>query len=576
MTHLVAGIDIGNTTTEIVVSRIGPSSASILWSGRVPTAGAKGSHRSLVAAASLVTRAAAECGRRPDLLAVAPLVSVHTATVMVPPAPLRAVVRERRRSSAGTPAGSGASLGRHRSLASLLANADDPDATQPIVVSLPDPHDFDEAAHHVRRLLAVGWPIVALLSSDDDAVLLHHRIDADLPVVDEVDLVGLREGQLVAVEVMAAHSVARRWGDPVAVAHALGIGSDLLSALAAQLRELADAPASALTLAPEVTAVPELVAVDHGTPWVEVETLGGRHRLSVHDAARLSARDPDLTVRRLWLGSELREVADATVVSMRAIDDGAWLRRGIVEATATVVANLTAEPATNPQDRLARLTSIPTVCLASEAQAATLGVGSTPGVPEGAAVCDIGGGTVDCVHAGRTVIRAGAGELVTRVTAAALGIPRGLAEHVKRRPAVRVEGVHLAHGEDGRRTFLPEPAQPAAAGSLCVASASELLPFSTTLAPEEWRSLRLAIKRSTVGASVSRALRALDTTPQVLVLAGGGAMDDELVRTVSEELLGQGTVVARADVAGRFGPRYAVATGLTELAARHIHGGVSS
>ena len=53
-----------------------------------------------------------------------------------------------------------------------------------------------------------------------------------------------------------------------------------------------------------------------------------------------------------------------------------------------------------------------------------------------------------------TVVAAGAGETITVAVARVLGIPRALAEQVKRSPAVRVESPHIAHEEDGRRVFL--------------------------------------------------------------------------------------------------------------------------
>jgi hypothetical protein len=51
----------------------------------------------------------------------------------------------------------------------------------------------------------------------------------------------------------------------------------------------------------------------------------------------------------------------------------------------------------------------------------------------------------------------------------------------------------------------------------------------------------------------------------VLVLAGGGALDDELMRSVSEALRSVPVVVGRANVLGVHGPRFAVAAGLVEM-----------
>ncbi|WP_305366956.1 diol dehydratase reactivase ATPase-like domain-containing protein, partial [Mycolicibacterium grossiae] len=211
------------------------------------------------------------------------------------------------------------------------------------------------------------------------------------------------------------------------------------------------------------------------------------------------------------------------------------------------------------------LTGRPARTLATEPEAAAAGARTTPGLPPDALVCDVGGGTVDVIGADRTVIAAGAGETITVAVSRVLGIPRALAERVKRTPAIRVEGPHVAHEEDGRRVFLDAPAASDAIGRLCVRGSGGLVPFSSRLAAEEWRSLRLAIKRETVAANIARCLRAFDHPPTALVLAGGGALDDELLRSVAETLRSVPVAVGRADVDGAHGPRFAVASGLVHL-----------
>ena len=146
-----------------------------------------------------------------------------------------------------------------------------------------------------------------------------------------------------------------------------------------------------------------------------------------------------------------------------------------------------------------------------------------------------------------------------------LGIPRALAERVKRTPALRVENPHIAHEEDGRRVFFDHAAPPDAIGWLCTRGSGGLVPFSARLAAEEWRSLRLAIKQETVAANIARCMRAFDRPPTALVLAGGGALDDELLRTVGESLRMIPVAVGRANIDGVHGPRFAVASGLVHL-----------
>jgi hypothetical protein len=118
------------------------------------------------------------------------------------------------------------------------------------------------------------------------------------------------------------------------------------------------------------------------------------------------------------------------------------------------------------------------------------------------------------------------------------------------------------HDEDGNRRFVTDPEYGRYVGRLCVDSGRGILPFHGRLSPEEWRILRLTLKEEVLGANVRRALRVLGTPPAELVLCGGCALDDELVRVVADSLREERVLVGRANVAGGLGPRYAVALGL--------------
>lgn len=185
---------------------------------------------------------------------------------------------------------------------------------------------------------------------------------------------------------------------------------------------------------------------------------------------------------------------------------------------------------------------------------------------------DLAGGTLDAVAGDRYAVVAVGGELVGAATAALLGIPRGAAEWVKRGPCSRLENPRLALGEDGSRAWLERPAPGAATGSLAVPGPAGWLPFSRTLAPSEWRAVRLHLKRKALGDNVFRLLARLSSggptndQPPVgeVVLVGGVAGDAELLRTLHAavaEIL-PGAAPGRGDVAGGLGHRYAVAYGL--------------
>ncbi|WP_284230607.1 diol dehydratase reactivase ATPase-like domain-containing protein [Mycobacterium antarcticum] len=562
---MVAGVDVGNHTTEIVLARVGADAVEQVAHGEGPTRGRKGSRESLQGAAALLHKLEVESGVKADELLLAALRPVDTATApLPPPSSPSSPVQSLRAVDASTPAGTGFGVGRHRPLGSLRSEV----ILGPAVVSVDADTDFEVAAREISAAVERGWQIVGVIATQDDAVLIRNRISIDVPVVDEVTLDGVEPGALIAVEVVAEGRAYRAMADPIALCVALELGHDQIHDVAEFTRELADSPAIAVT---RRTGPPEPPAVDDD--YVDCRVDGGVVRYSpaqAHSVLRLSPPGTVAEVRLQSVRTAQNGIAvdDAFFTDLSSIDDGAWLRRGIADARGTVVALLAADLVADAAATLEDLTGRPTRTIATEPDAAAVGARTTPGLPPGTVVCDIGGGTIDLIGTERSVTAAGAGEAITTAVARVLGIPRALAERVKRTPALRVEGPHVAHEEDGRRLFLDSPAPAEAIGRLCTRGSVGLVPFSHKLAAEEWRSLRLAIKQETVAANIVRCLRAFEDSPQALVLAGGGALDDELLRTVAEALRSASVVVGRANIDGLHGPRFAVASGLIQLYAR--------
>jgi hypothetical protein len=562
VTVVVAGVDVGNHTTEIVLARVGANAVEQIAHGQGPTRGRKGSKESLEGAAALLRKLEVEAGVVADELLLAALRPVDTATApLPPPSSPRSPVRSLREVDASTPAGTGFGVGRHRPLSSLVGEVID----GPAVVSVDASTDFEVAAQEISAAVERGWHVAGVIAAQDDAVLIRNRISIDVPVVDEVALDGIAPGALVAVEVVAEGRAYRAMADPIALCVALELGHDEIQDVAEFTRELADSPAIAVT---RRTGPPDPPAVDGD--YVDCTVDGRRVRYSpaqAHSVLRLAPPGNVVEVRlqAIRTAQDGLAVDDAFFTDLSSIDNGAWLRRGVADTRGTVVALLAADLVTDAATTLQDLTGRPTHTIAGEPEAAAVGARTTPGLPPDTVVCDIGGGTIDLIGSDLAVTAAGAGEAITTAVARVLGIPRALAERVKRTPALRVEGPHVAHEEDGRRLFLDSPAPADAIGRLCTRGSAGLVPFSNKLAAEEWRSLRLAIKQETVAANIVRCLRAFDEPPLALVLAGGGALDDELLRTVAEALRATGVVVGRASIDGVHGPRYAVASGLVHL-----------
>ena len=520
---VVAGIDIGNATTEIVLAGEVDGVLRPLAADQVPTRGVKGSPTSVTAAAALVRRMADRLGRAPARAAVARLTPVHTGVVSGVEAGAD-TGRLRVLPVAGrTLVHAGAAAGRPVPVARL---GDEPG---PVVALVPTGTGYRETAAALNGSRA---DVVAVALADDEAVLVGNRLARRVPVVDQVPVERLTAASLVAVEVAPPGGALARLVDPLWLTSSLGLGD----------AERADAAAAAGQLAGRSSGLVLLESGRGATPSVP-----GLASAVVRTATGWRLADPSVSV------------ADLTVVDVTGT---AWPREpGDHRLAAAYLAG--ADAAVDPSDDLAGLLGLPVEPVESEAAMGALGAASTPGADPDAAVLDLGAGTADLVVGSSSETRAGCGALLTLAVAEALGETRGSAEWIKRGPCVRVEGPTVRVTETGERYLDDEPAPASAVGRLAVPGPAGLLGFGDQLPAATWRSVRWALKEEVLG----RALR--ETTlplPSTLVVVGGPAGDDEALTAVSS-LVPAGTVLGRANVAGSLGHRYAVAWGLALTAA---------
>lgn len=199
----------------------------------------------------------------------------------------------------------------------------------------------------------------------------------------------------------------------------------------------------------------------------------------------------------------------------------------------------------------------------TESGAGRAGALTTPGVRPGAWVIDLGGGTVDAIGPeGQSLTAAGCGELMTAGVAHLLAVSSGAAEWVKRGPSSRVESPFVRSDESGERRFVDQAAPHGTVGWLVAQGPSGDLPFSPSLSPAEWRTLRLSLKRRVFADNLRRVLDdvARQSPPTDVLVVGGPAGDDEILEALNPAL--GGATVGRANVAGELGHRWAVAYGL--------------
>lgn len=537
--QVVAGVDVGNSTTEVVLA--GSDGVPIAWD-RMPTRGSKGSVESWQHAARLLSRLERRSGIEADVIGVTRQHAVITRALWVPPelpdlGPL-SILGGRGRS----PGGSGYGVG-----SPALVEGPEPPPRLPVVVLVPATVGFRSAVETISRWMAVGVVVVGVATAADEAVLIANRLAAHLPVLDEADVAAAAGSELLAIEVAEPGHGLRLLADPVHLAAVFPQATAAQRDAAAHA--VTGARAALLGVRPDRPDRPD----NPPGPWVRfADEQPVPMRTAISDDRRAVE----------WFdGAAAQPVADWFAVDLDAAAAAVWARPpdgGLAVAALSQGPTAAADPiAVVGADRPGQV-----VLVDSEPAAARAGALTTPGAAAGAVVLDLGAGTVDAMSGTASITLAGAGELLTLAVGRSLGVPRGAADWVKRGPAGRLEGPHVIAAENGDRQFLGAPAAPDAVGALVVSGPAGLLPFNRSMALSEWRALRLRLKSDTLGRNIGRALRGMDVSE--LIVVGGPAGDEELLASLRERV--PGVVVGRGDVAGRLGHRWAVAYGLCLLA----------
>ena len=567
--NVVAGVDIGNATTEVIMLE----GERLLGADRLPTRGRKGSADSLRGAAALVRRMERRLAVTVGEARIAPLRAVGTATLTIP-----AVVPDTGRlrvlaAGVATPGGAGTCVGRPLWLDGEWPEGEWPGGEPPVrldgegpdaprVALVPARAGDVAAARRLRQLLAAGIPVGAVLAGSDEGVLIANRLGAGVPVIDQVDVAAAAACTLLAIEVRRPGHPLTMLTDPVALSAALRLGGGEARDAATVSRALLDYGNGVIGLAPEAPAGPGAAAASRAEPWVVAH---GR-RIELRAACRELAGWPVGTVTALGTADGETSLDDLFAVDLAAAADTATARRGSVGRAALVSSLHRLTPGSDHAAVLADLLGCPVHCVLSEPAAARLGASTTPGARPDGVVVDVGAGTIDVIAPDGEVVAAGAGDLLTAAVAETLGVPRAAADWVKRGPCVRLDGSQRFEAEDGTRGFLDSPADPAAVGMLAAVGPAGWLPFDRRHSPAEWRAIRLRLKEAVFAANLARVLRTLGRELGQVLIVGGPAGDDELLGVLLRTLP-EGVTAGRGNVGGTLagataGHRHAAALGL--------------
>ena len=545
---LVAGIDIGNSTTEIVIAS---GSEPIAWDRR-PTRGMKGSEASIKAAVSLLQSLQREHQLIVEKVVVAPWQPVETLTSTIheplPDTGRLQILKTAHQSVVGD----GWAIGQPW----LITQAAMSEVS--LIAVVPSGVGFEFAAAAINRELANGSNIVGAVIADDEAVLVAKRVSADIPIADGVDTEIARTAQRLFLEVRPQNSSLKIATDVWALRSALELSEMDASPLNEIVRWVKNERTALIGLFSETQISNPInngfIDWIDGTTTELFEAIAKIENSLIGDVSRIAISDP-ISTSDIWAFDITKVLADRGL-------------RQVGHTRDLALAQLSPHSSSSNLD-LSAMFKVPVVVAESESFAARIGATSTPGVGSGAAILDIGGGTIDLISEVE-LSAAGAGELLTAAVAFALDTSRGAADWIKRGPAQRLESPQVLLSEDGSKNFVSEAAPyPASAmGSLVTPGPAGFLTFGQNLQPAEWRIMRQGLKQAAIGMNVARLIRSLESKTGTakdldLVVVGGPVADDELLPVIGAIPGVKG--IGRGNVAGKLGHRYAVAYGLSQI-----------
>lgn len=601
---LVAGVDVGNQTTEAALAIVESGQAPrFLASSLVATTGIKGTRTNLSGIAEAIGLACIRAGQNSSQI---DLIAINRAAPVVAGIAMQAITETILTDSAlighnpETPGGGGLGIGTTASITDLNASE-----RGPIVVVVPAAISFDRAAATISSLRAAGVMIVAAIVQGDDGVLIANRIGTPrIPIVDEVRAIeAVPIGQRAAVEVAAIGAAIQTLCNPYRLASIFDLDPETTARLAPAARALTGTRSAVVIRTPHDairgrTIAPGTLSLKgkRSTTVIDLEEGAAAVMAAIRGLGELHDVDgePGTTAGAMFAGlkaelgrATMRQASCIQVKEVLAVDlrapqpvagglshevalEHAVALAALVETDDGVFVDLAAE--------LEKALGVPVRVGGSEAEAGLGGGGTTPGAGKPFVVLDLGSGSTNAARrdADGRISRlhfAGGGALVNLLIGTELGIDDpNWQEDLKRHRVAFVESLFSLRHEDRSLQFFPDPLPADFLGKTVLLADDRIVDVPTKLAMEKVISVRRQAKSRVFGANAKRALETLAPGGNLrsigfVALIGGSALDFEIPGLLADQFGEYGIVVGAANVRGTEGPRNAVATGLVLAAA---------
>ena len=594
---LVAGVDIGNSTTEVCVGELGSDRRlSFLTGASCPTTGTKGTVVNIHGIKSALKTAMAKVGREVSEIS---LIRLNEAAPVIGDTAMETLTETIITDSSmighnpSTPAGAGQAVGKLLSMDHL----EKAEAGVPYILVVSKAYPYETVAKAVNELAKV-LTITGLILQADEAVLVYNRLNKKLPIIDEVKYIEkVPDGEQAAIEVALEGQTIRMLSNPYGIATLLGLDAEQTKNVTPIAKSLIGKRSAVVIKTPNGNVRENVLPA--GEIYVEAEKSAGinldegaeRIMKLILDAGEIYdiSGQADTNVGNMFtrikygmsdISGEIRE--DIKVTDILAVDtlapvkiSGALAGETCLEKAVGIAAMVKTRqlPMQKIAEQLEKDLQCKVVVAGVEAVMASLGALTTPGTRLPLAILDMGGGSTDAavIHEdGRVEMthQAGAGELVSMLIQTELGLEdRHMAEQIKKYPLAKVESLFHMRMENGQMTFVADSIDPRFYGRVVLLSEAGLIRMEKDIPMEKIVQVRREAKKKVFVTNAFRALKKVAPEHNLknisnVVLVGGSAEDFEIPEMLMEEFANYRIVCGRGNIRGTEGPRNAVATGL--------------
>lgn len=594
---LIAGVDIGNSTTEVCIGTIEDNGRfRFLSSASRMTTGTKGTLPNVHGIKAALTEAMERIHEPVERLS---LIRLNEAAPVIGDTAMETITETIITESSmighnpSTPAGAGEAVGRLIFLENLWKG----EAGAAYIVAVSNRFSYEEAAARLNQFLP-ELDIRGLILQADEAVLVENRLNRKMPIVDEVKhITRIPEGKLAAIEVALPGTSVRMLSNPYGIATLLGLDAQETKAITPIAKSLVGKRSAVVIRTPHgnmrenILPAGEIhlkgekdlqVNLDAGADVImeavaqagEIQDITGQDNTNVGNMLkRIKNGMAEVAGSK---GDEIRITDILAVDTLAPVEiSGSLAGETCMEKAVGIAAMVKTQhlPMQQIADRLEEELHVKASVAGVEAVMASLGAMTTPGTRLPLAILDMGGGSTDAAvlepdGSVRTTHQAGAGELVSMLIQTELGLgSRVTAEQIKKYPMGKVESLFHMRLENGAMQFFPESIDPRYFGHVVLLAPGEMLKIEEDIPMERILEVRQDAKKKVFVRNAIRALRTiapgndLKNIPNV-VLVGGSAEDFEIPEMLMAALSEYRIVCGRGNIRGTEGPRNAVATGL--------------